>query len=224
MRSGPSSIDAPLKSGWIDRVAVEIAVRHSPIDLREREARTAAFFTTAYAVIISRGICVTPRAELLFHAAYGPPPPQRQIDESASDCPPLHAIYPIKIRRWIDRHGGLSRRGIFLRGRALSAMYRARRADQVAKRAVAIPARFPEQSAAQKAEAHRLCPKHRQRERSVGWGPTTPAPAEVGELSARNRSKKQVGVQNRINGGESVSQSPLKNNAFLLSRGQNLPI
>jgi hypothetical protein len=31
--------------------------------------------------------------------------------------------YPAPIRNWIRRHGGLTRKPIFLRGRALAAMY-----------------------------------------------------------------------------------------------------
>ena len=41
---------------------------------------------------------------------------------------------------------------------------------------------------------------------------------------ARNSPKSQVGAQDRANGGESVSQFPLKDKAFLTFLGQNPPI
>ena len=72
--------------------------------------------------IVPRGrICVTPRALLGFHAA-------RLIDQHGYEYPApeatrvVEATYPAPIRRWISRHGGLTRRPIFLGGRELWAM------------------------------------------------------------------------------------------------------
>jgi len=68
-------------------------------------------------------ICVTRRAILGFHAA-------RVIDREGRDYPAedatelMASTYPAAVRAWIDRHGGLTRRPIFLRGRELSGLYR----------------------------------------------------------------------------------------------------
>ena len=34
----------------------------------------------------------------------------------------MYEVYPSNVRRWIDRHGGLSERLILLKGRELAAM------------------------------------------------------------------------------------------------------
>ncbi len=67
-------------------------------------------------------ICVTRRAVLGFHAA-------RLVDGSGEEFPAPEATrvvteaYPAPIRNWIQRHGGLTRRPIFLSGRTLAAFY-----------------------------------------------------------------------------------------------------
>jgi|SRR5579863_7311217 hypothetical protein len=67
-------------------------------------------------------ICVTRRAVLGFHAA-------RLVDENGDEFPAPEATrvvadaYPAPIRKWIRRHGGLTRRPIFLTGRELTALY-----------------------------------------------------------------------------------------------------
>ncbi len=67
-------------------------------------------------------ICVTRRAVLGFHAP-------RLVDEagrqyrSAQVTGLVDAAYPAPIRDWIRRHGGLTQRPIFLRGRELAALY-----------------------------------------------------------------------------------------------------
>ena len=67
-------------------------------------------------------ICVTRKAVLGFHAA-------RLMDEqgrifSASDATRVvEATYPAGVRAWIERHGGLTAKPIFLRGRQLATLY-----------------------------------------------------------------------------------------------------
>jgi hypothetical protein len=67
-------------------------------------------------------ICVTRRARLGFHAA-------RLFDDEgreSSDARVNRAVlymYPQPVRDWILRNGGLRRKTIVLRGRALAAMY-----------------------------------------------------------------------------------------------------
>lgn len=68
-------------------------------------------------------ICVTPRANLGFHAAWDYGPGGAQVTNSRATRL-LYSLYPAKIRRWIAHRGGLKRQMIFLRGRELAAMYR----------------------------------------------------------------------------------------------------
>jgi hypothetical protein len=65
-------------------------------------------------------ICVTPRAVLEFHSAW-----DINGDQSVSDAGTrlLWSHYPVKIRAWINRHGGLRSRIIYLRWPELATMY-----------------------------------------------------------------------------------------------------
>ena len=67
-------------------------------------------------------ICVTGRASFGFHAAWVPDGRGRQAPSALGDRM-LWANYPAAVREWISRHGGLSKRVIYLRGRELNAMY-----------------------------------------------------------------------------------------------------
>ncbi|MGB3864035.1 MAG: hypothetical protein WBA29_00180 [Xanthobacteraceae bacterium] len=68
-------------------------------------------------------ICVTPRASLGFHAAWDVGADGRTVTNRAATRM-LYAMYPPPVRRWIARHGGLTRHMIFLRGAQLAGMYR----------------------------------------------------------------------------------------------------
>jgi hypothetical protein len=72
-------------------------------------------------------VCVTRRARLGFHAAWQPDHKGRPIS-SSSGTQVLMEVYPAKVRNWIRRKGGLSRKMIFLQGRELAAFYRRCRA------------------------------------------------------------------------------------------------
>ena len=78
--------------------------------------------TLILSIIPRSRICVTRRAILGFHAAkwvnqYGE-------EFAATDATRVvAATYPAEIRNWIRRHGGLTRRPIYLRGRELTALY-----------------------------------------------------------------------------------------------------
>ncbi len=67
-------------------------------------------------------ICVTRRAVLGFHAA-------RLVDQDGGEYPAgrvtrlMAATYPLPIRKWIRRHGGLTHVPIFLSGHELAAIY-----------------------------------------------------------------------------------------------------
>jgi len=79
--------------------------------------------TLVLSIVPNERICVTPRAVLGFHAA-------RMVDRAGRVYPATEATrvvaasYPPAIREWIRRHGGLTSRPIYLRGRALAAIYR----------------------------------------------------------------------------------------------------
>lgn len=68
-------------------------------------------------------ICVTPRARLGFHAAWDPGPEGRPI-QNAGATRLLMSLYPVSIRRWISRRGGLRPKMIFLGGEELTRLYR----------------------------------------------------------------------------------------------------
>lgn len=75
--------------------------------------------TLVLAIVPRSRICVTPRAVFGFHAA-------RAIDQYGREYPApeatraVGAAYPAPIRKWIKRHGGLTRKPIFLGGRELA--------------------------------------------------------------------------------------------------------
>ena len=68
-------------------------------------------------------ICVTPKANLAFHAAWDFGARGRVIPNPGA-TKDLFTMYPSQVRRWINSRGGLTPRTIFLRGRQLEAMYR----------------------------------------------------------------------------------------------------
>ncbi len=63
-------------------------------------------------------VCATSRARFGFHAAWMPDGNGRPIT-SPMGTQALWNIYPSNVRHWISRHGGLSRRMIYLQGRDL---------------------------------------------------------------------------------------------------------
>jgi len=64
-------------------------------------------------------ICATSRARFGFHAAWMPDSEGRPVT-SPMGTQALWAIYPNHVRRWITRNGGLSRKMIYMEGRALN--------------------------------------------------------------------------------------------------------
>ena len=76
--------------------------------------------TLLLGVVPRERMCATPRARLGFHAAWLPDPEGRPVT-SAMGTQALWSNYPSAVRHWISRHGGLSRRMIYLRGRELAA-------------------------------------------------------------------------------------------------------
>ncbi len=75
--------------------------------------------TLVLGLIPRENICATPRARFGFHAAWMPDADGRPVT-SPMGTQALWRIYPATVRHWINRHGGLSRRMIYLEGRSLS--------------------------------------------------------------------------------------------------------
>lgn len=75
--------------------------------------------TLLLGVIPRDRVCATQRARFGFHAAWMPDPTGRPVTSSMG-TQALWRVYPASVRRWINRHGGLSRRMIFLEGRDLA--------------------------------------------------------------------------------------------------------
>jgi hypothetical protein len=61
-------------------------------------------------------VCATSRARFGFHAAWMPDVDGRPVT-SPMGTEALWNIYPSQVKRWINRHGGLSRKMIYLQGR-----------------------------------------------------------------------------------------------------------
>jgi hypothetical protein len=80
--------------------------------------------TLVFSTIPRDRICVTRRAVLGFHAPKLVDPDGQEYPASATTIRVVTAAYPAPIRNWIRRHGGLTDRPIFLRGRELAARYR----------------------------------------------------------------------------------------------------
>jgi hypothetical protein len=78
--------------------------------------------TLALGMIPPARICVTRNAVLGFHAAWMPGDGEQPL-QSADGTRLLMRTYPLKVREWIRRQGGLSRKVIFLRGRELEALF-----------------------------------------------------------------------------------------------------
>jgi hypothetical protein len=64
-------------------------------------------------------MCATSRARFGFHAAWMPDVDGRPVT-SAMGTQALWSIYPSEVRRWINRHGGLSRQMIYMQGHDLN--------------------------------------------------------------------------------------------------------
>jgi hypothetical protein len=79
--------------------------------------------TLVLSTIPRERICVTSRAVLGFHAPRWIDRRGRQYAASESTTRVVAATYPSEVRTWIERHGGLKSKPIFLRGRELAALY-----------------------------------------------------------------------------------------------------
>ena len=71
--------------------------------------------TLLLGIIPHNRICATSRARFGFHAAWMPDDEGRPVT-SPLGTQALWKIYPNSVRRWINRHGGLTRRMIYMQG------------------------------------------------------------------------------------------------------------
>jgi hypothetical protein len=78
--------------------------------------------TLVLSTVPNNRICVTRRAVLGFHAARSMDRRGRMYAEPEASAAVLEA-YPLPVRGWIRRHGGLTSRILLLRGRELAAIY-----------------------------------------------------------------------------------------------------
>lgn len=74
--------------------------------------------TLILGIVPHNRMCATPRAVFGFHAAWMPGPDGRPVT-SGPGTRELWKVYPYRVRRWINRHGGLSRQMIYLQGHEL---------------------------------------------------------------------------------------------------------
>jgi hypothetical protein len=72
--------------------------------------------TLVLGLIPHERVCATPRARFGFHAAWMPDMDGRPVT-SPMGTQALWNIYPASVRRWINRHGGLSRKMIYMEAR-----------------------------------------------------------------------------------------------------------
>jgi len=77
--------------------------------------------TLAIGILRRRQVCITPHAVLGFHAAWRPTAKGQPVRARIA-TQLMYQVYPSNVRKWIDRHGGLSERLILLRGRELAAI------------------------------------------------------------------------------------------------------
>jgi hypothetical protein len=80
--------------------------------------------TMVLGLIPPERICATERARFGFHAAWMPDESGQPVT-SPMGTQALWNIYPPSVRHWINRHGGLSRKMIFLEGDDLNGIVRA---------------------------------------------------------------------------------------------------
>ena len=78
--------------------------------------------TLVLSVMPRNRICVTRRAVLGFHAAWTPGRKGRALTHAEATTLMMET-YPVPVRDWIARHGGLTRRLILLRGPELGKLY-----------------------------------------------------------------------------------------------------
>ena len=79
--------------------------------------------TLVLSTIPRNRICVTRRAVLGFHAPRWYYPRTGQTTRASEATRAVTASYPVGVRAWIKKRGGLTQKVIYLRGKELAALY-----------------------------------------------------------------------------------------------------
>jgi hypothetical protein len=80
--------------------------------------------TLVLSTIPNNRICVTSRAVLGFHAPRWVDVKTGRTFPARKETRAVTASYPSAVRSWLKRQGGLSAKVLYLRGRALTRLYR----------------------------------------------------------------------------------------------------
>jgi hypothetical protein len=107
------------RGGQIGHYLQTFAMLRSSGELVVIDGNCLSACTLVLGVIPRSRICATGRARFGFHAAWMPDNKGRPVT-SAMGTRALWNIYPAAVRHWINRHGGLSRKMIFLQGNDLN--------------------------------------------------------------------------------------------------------
>lgn len=106
------------RGGQIGHYLQAFAMLRSSGERVEIDGNCLSACTLVLGLIPRDRLCVTGRARFGFHAAWMPDSNGRPVT-STMGTRALWNIYPASVRHWINRHGGLSRRMIYLQGRDL---------------------------------------------------------------------------------------------------------
>jgi hypothetical protein len=106
------------RGGQIGRYLQAFAMLRSSGERVVVDGNCLSACTLVLGVVPRDRICATPRARFGFHAAWMPNEDGRPVT-SRLGTQALWDVYPASVRHWINKHGGLSRRMIFLEGTQL---------------------------------------------------------------------------------------------------------
>jgi hypothetical protein len=106
------------RGGQIGRYLQAFAMLRSSGERVVVDGNCLSACTLVLGVVPRDRICATPRARFGFHAAWMPNEDGRPVT-SRLGTQALWDVYPPSVRHWINKHGGLSRRMIFLEGSQL---------------------------------------------------------------------------------------------------------
>ena len=107
------------RGGQIGRYLQAFAMLRSSGERVVVDGNCLSACTLVLGVIPREKICATHRARFGFHAAWMPNEDGRPVT-SRLGTQALWDVYPASVRRWINQHGGLTRRMIFLEGTHLN--------------------------------------------------------------------------------------------------------
>lgn len=103
------------RGGQIGRYLQAFAMLRSSGERVVVDGNCLSACTLVLGVVPRDRICATQRARFGFHAAWMPNEDGRAVT-SRLGTQALWDVYPASVRRWINSHGGLTRRMIFLEG------------------------------------------------------------------------------------------------------------